>query len=169
MRNSTRFLPDHHALLDPCKVKVLPEEPGVYYFYNQDAELIYIGKSRNIRSRVLSHFSNHSTGKAMQMSAQIADIGCECTGSELIALLKESFEIKKHKPLFNRRQRRSLFRYELISYTDNKGYLRFELEKTTNQQYSAGLFYHQGRIPCISYAYNRKIRIVSEALRTLSH
>jgi DNA polymerase III subunit epsilon len=133
LSNSTRFLPDHHALLDPCKVKGLPEEPGVYYFYNQDAELIYIGKSRNIRSRVLSHFSNHSTGKAMQMSAQIADVGCECTGSELIALLKESFEIKKHKPLFNRRQRRSLFRYELISYTDNKGYLRFMLEKTANQ------------------------------------
>jgi DNA polymerase-3 subunit epsilon len=132
--NSTRFLPDHHPSLDPCKVKNLPEEPGVYYLYNQDAELIYIGKSRNIRSRVLSHFSNQSTAKAMRMQAQIADIDCECTGSELIALLKESFEIKKHKPLFNRRQRRSLFRYELCSYTDNNGYLRYSLEKTTDQR-----------------------------------
>jgi DNA polymerase-3 subunit epsilon len=132
--NSTRLLTDHHPLLDPCKVKGLPEEPGVYYLYNQDAELIYIGKSRNIKSRVVSHFSNHATGKAMRMSAQIADIGCECTGSELIALLKESFEIKKHKPLFNRRQRSSLFRYELCSYTDNKGYLRFSLEKSTDQE-----------------------------------
>ena len=136
--NSTRFLPDHHPALDPCKVKNLPEEPGVYYLYNQDAELIYIGKSRNIRSRVLSHFSNHTTAKAMRMQSQIADIGCECTGSELIALLKESFEIKKHKPLFNRRQRRSLFRYELCSYTDIKGYSRFSLDKTTDQ-YNAPL------------------------------
>lgn len=133
INRTTRFLPDHHPSLNPAKVKDLPEEPGVYYFYNQDLDLIYIGKSRNIRSRVLSHFSNYSTNKAMQMKAQIADIDCERTGSELIALLKESFEIKKHKPLFNRRQRRSLFRYELCSHTDGNGYLRFLLKKTTEQ------------------------------------
>ena len=121
-----------HPLLNVEKVKGLPEEPGVYYMYNEDAELIYIGKSRNIKSRVLSHFSNKSTAKAMKMQSQIADIDCECTGSELIALLKESFEIKKHKPLFNRRQRRSLFRYELLYFKDDKGYIRFSIEKTTN-------------------------------------
>jgi DNA polymerase-3 subunit epsilon len=66
------------------------------------------------------------------MQTQVADVDCEITGSELIALLKESFEIKKHKPLFNRRQRRSLFRYQLHSFTDEKGYIRFSLEKTTD-------------------------------------
>jgi len=132
-----RLIPDHHPLLDLYKVKSLPEEPGVYYFYNQDAELIYIGKSRNIKNRVLSHFSNSSTSKAMKMRAQVADVGCESTGSELIALLKESFEIKKHKPLFNRRQRRTLFRYELCSHVDKQGYLRFVLEKTTNLENKA--------------------------------
>jgi DNA polymerase-3 subunit epsilon len=132
IRNSAGLGPFHHPLLNHEKVKKLPEEPGVYYMYNEDAELIYIGKSRNIKSRVLSHFSNRSTSKAMKMQNQVADVDCERTGSELIALLKESFEIKKHKPLFNRRQRRSLFRYELRHHTDDNGYIRFSLEKTSD-------------------------------------
>ena len=123
----------NHPLLDPVKIKDLPEEPGVYYFYNQDAELIYIGKSKNIKNRVSSHFSNTGNGKSMKMCSQVADVGCETTGSELIALLKESHEIKENKPLYNRRQRRSLFRYELHSSFDNRGYIRFELEKTTRE------------------------------------
>jgi DNA polymerase-3 subunit epsilon len=130
--NSSSLGRFHHPDLNPERVKGLPEDPGVYYMYNQNAELIYIGKSKNIKSRVLSHFSNTSTSKALKMQTQIADVDCERTGSELIALLKESFEIKKHKPLFNRRQRRSLFRYELISFYDENGYLRFCIEKTAN-------------------------------------
>jgi DNA polymerase-3 subunit epsilon len=78
----------------------------------------------------MSHFTGSVNGKSIKMCGQVADVGYELTGSELIALLKESFEIKKFKPLYNRRQRRSLFRYELISYTDNLGYIRFELAKS---------------------------------------
>jgi DNA polymerase-3 subunit epsilon len=126
-----QLLKGNHSLLDPGKIKKLPEEPGVYYFYNQETELIYIGKSKNIRNRVSSHFSSSAKGKGLKMCSQVADVGCESTGSELVALLKESFEIKQYKPLYNRRQRRSLFRYELISYTDSSGYIRFELQKTT--------------------------------------
>lgn len=136
--NSTNFITStatlgylHHPLLSTEKVKNLPEEPGVYYMYNKDGDLIYIGKSRNIRNRVLSHFSNKSTAMALKMQSVVADVDCECTGSELIALLKESFEIKQLKPLFNRRQRRSLFRYELKYYPDENGYIRFSIEKTT--------------------------------------
>jgi len=136
IKNASAIGPFHHPDLKPEKIKNLPEVPGVYYMYNQDSELIYIGKSRNIRSRVLSHFANKSTSKALRMHTQIADVDCECTGSELIALLKESFEIKKHKPLFNRRQRRSLFRYELEYNTDAEGYIRFSIEKTTERERS---------------------------------
>ena len=120
-----------HPDLDPGIFSKLPEAPGVYYFYNRDLELIYIGKSRNIKSRVLSHFNRAVTGKAMQMRSQIADISFEVTGSELIALLRESYEIKKHKPLFNRAQRRSLFRYGLFTGKDENGYIRFYYEKIT--------------------------------------
>lgn len=122
---------DVHPSLDPQLLKKLPEAPGVYYFYNQQLELIYIGKSKNIHSRVMSHFSNQSTGKAIRMRADIADISYEITGSELIALLKESEEIKKFKPLYNRTQRRSLFRYGLYSERNAGGYIKFSLRKTS--------------------------------------
>jgi DNA polymerase-3 subunit epsilon len=106
---------DLHPNLDPSIFKKLPEEPGVYYFYNSKLELVYIGKSKNIRNRVLSHFSNNFSNKAIKMRAQVADISYEVTGNELIALLRESHEIKKFKPLYNRAQRRSLFRYGLFT------------------------------------------------------
>jgi DNA polymerase-3 subunit epsilon len=66
----------------------------------------------------------------MKMCADIADVSFETTGSELVAMLKESFEIKKYKPLYNRRQRRSIFRYGLKTFTDQKGYIRLSLIKT---------------------------------------
>jgi DNA polymerase-3 subunit epsilon len=127
--NPSNLPRDLHPDLDPSIFKKLPEEPGVYYFYNSRLELVYIGKSKNIRNRVLSHFSNNSTNKAIQMRAQIADISYEITGNELIALLRESHEIKKFKPLFNRAQRRSLFRYGLFTTINEKGYICFSLEK----------------------------------------
>lgn len=130
--DTPQLMKGNPLLLDPCKIRKLPEEPGVYYFYNQESELIYIGKSKNIRNRVSSHFSSSAQGKDLKMCSQVADVGFESTGSELVALLKESFEIKHHKPLYNRRQRRSLFRYELNTYTDSRGYMRFELNKTTS-------------------------------------
>jgi DNA polymerase-3 subunit epsilon len=129
--DTPQLMKGNPPLLDACKIRNLPEEPGVYYFYNQESELIYIGKSKNIRNRVSSHFSSSAKGKDLKMCSQVSDVGFESTGSELVALLKESFEIKHHKPLYNRRQRRSLFRYELITYTDSRGYIRFELNKTT--------------------------------------
>jgi DNA polymerase III subunit epsilon len=115
-------------------VKDLPEKPGVYYFYNESGDLIYIGKSINIQSRVVSHFNNTSTQKAIDMKEQIADIDCETTGNELIALLKESEEIKQNKPLFNRRQRRSLFNYGIFSFYDENGYLNLKYDKTSKNK-----------------------------------
>lgn len=121
---------DLHPSLNHDKVHNLPEKPGVYYFYNQDNELIYIGKSKNIRERVLTHLSSNTTAKAMKMRSQTADVSFETTGNELIALLKESYEIKKHKPVYNRKQRRSLFRYGLTYHTDSNGYMRLSLTKS---------------------------------------
>ena len=119
-----------HPDLDTNVFKKLPEEPGIYFFYNKDNDLIYIGKSKNIRNRILSHFNNNSTSKALRMRSQIASIGFETTGSELVALLSESAEIKKHKPLFNRAQRRSLFQYGLYTQSDENGYINFCIGKT---------------------------------------
>ena len=111
--------------LDITKIDDIPDEPGIYYFYNENGDLIYIGKSRNLLHRISTHLSNNSTIRSMEMRDQIADIDWEITGSELIALLKESFEIKANKPVYNRAQRRTGFQWGIFSFTDKNGYLNF--------------------------------------------
>jgi DNA polymerase III subunit epsilon len=123
-----------HPKLDYSKIRSLPEDVGNYYFFNEKAELIYIGKSRNIKARILSHLHNYSSKKSIEMLNALADIDFELTGSELIALLKESDEIKKIRPLFNRAQRRALSIYGLYSYYDQDGYIRLVLEKNDKRQ-----------------------------------
>lgn len=118
-----------HPALDKTKIEDLPEETGVYFFYNEKAELIYTGKSKNIYNRVLSHFSNLTTRKAQNMRDAIADIGFEITGSELVALLLESEQIKKHKPLYNRKQKRTSFDWGIFDFTDKNGYINFRIER----------------------------------------
>lgn len=84
----------------------LPETPGVYIFYGENGQPLYIGKSKNIRDRVLSHFSL-STGDSSEMKIYntIESMEFIKTAGELGALLKESEMIKKMMPLYNRRLR----------------------------------------------------------------
>ncbi|MFN2379204.1 MAG: exonuclease domain-containing protein [Bacteroidales bacterium] len=132
------------ARLNPCLdsaiLENLPEEPGVYYFYNEEARLIYIGKSRNIRQRVLSHLSNSTTRRAMEMRDTIADISWEVTGSELIALLRESEEIKKFKPVYNRAQRRTSSVWGISRHFNEKGYLCFTISDAADNHQLLALF-----------------------------
>jgi DNA polymerase-3 subunit epsilon len=114
-----------HPQLDISKIDNIPDEPGIYYFYNEKGDLIYIGKSRNLQQRITTHLSNNSTNRAMEMRDQITDIDWERTGSELIALLKESHEIKVNKPIYNRLQRRSVFQWGIFRYTDTNGYINY--------------------------------------------
>ena len=127
-------LQDINPVLDRDKIKVLPEETGIYYFYNDVKELIYVGKSKNIYSRVISHFNNTRVKKGLLMRALIADIDFELTGSELVAFLKESDIIKSEKPLYNRTQRCTIFQFGIFSFFDKNGYHCLQIEKLTNQK-----------------------------------
>ena len=118
--------------INPETVFNLPEKAGVYYFFDEDNKLIYIGKSIDIRARVLSHFRNTKTRKAFEMKENIADIDFILTGNGLLAELLESDEIKKHTPKYNRAQRRTGSHYGLYTYTDSAGYIRFHLNSTNN-------------------------------------
>ena len=111
------------------KMAAIPGKTGVYYFYDAQGSIIYVGKSKDIHQRVLTHFSNSQTKKAIEMRDKIADVSWEITGSELVALLLESSEIKKHKPQYNRSQRRSAFNFGLFSFEDTDGYIHLKINK----------------------------------------
>lgn len=93
--------------IDRTLIDDLPESPGVYLFYGENDLPLYIGKSTNIRQRVLSHFSaDHSHGKEMSLSQQLRRIDWIETAGELGALLMEAKLIKTLQPIHNRRLRR---------------------------------------------------------------
>lgn len=107
----------------------LPETPGVYYFSDQNGNLLYIGKSTNLRKRVASHFVKQ-TKKAATLQKQVHGLDFEETGSELVALLKESAEIKAHQPPINRTQKRYSFPWGIFVRPDKDGYLIGEVAKS---------------------------------------
>ncbi|PQJ75946.1 exonuclease domain-containing protein [Polaribacter gangjinensis] len=109
-------------LLDKIVVDNLPETFGVYYFKNAAKEVIYVGKANNIKQRVISHFYDKKK-KEQNMCLEIADISFTITGSELLALLLESSEIKHIYPKYNRAQRKAGEAVGLFSYEDQKGIL----------------------------------------------
>jgi DNA polymerase-3 subunit epsilon len=126
--------------LDISKIGNIPEEPGTYYFYNEKGDLIYIGKSRNLQQRISTHLSNNTTNRSMEMRDLIADIDWEITGSELIALLKESFEIKINKPVYNRAQRRTGFQWGIFSHSDKNGYINYRYGQISNDDSPVSVF-----------------------------
>ena len=97
-------LPPH---LDGAFVEDLPETPGVYLFYGQPGESgeggegnelpLYVGKAKNLRNRVLSHFSgDHRNAKEMALSQQVHRVDWIETSGEIGALLKEATLIRNN-------------------------------------------------------------------------
>ncbi len=120
---SKKKKPKYHKKFNKEILKSLPAAPGVYYFYDEEDSLIYIGKSKNIRARVNNHFHDY-TERGIRRTADTVNIDFELCGSELLASLKESAEIKQNTPRYNRAQRKNLFNYGLFDYFDPEGYHR---------------------------------------------
>lgn len=120
------------ALLPPNLPKEqflsLPEKLGIYYFYDRNKKIIYIGKANNIKKRVHSHFSgNTNTKSKFYFIENIHSIGYKVCGNELIALLEEATEIKKHWPRHNRSLKKFSLNYALYSYEDRNNFIRFSM------------------------------------------
>jgi len=122
--HKTQNIPEKLANL----LEGLPIKTGVYYFYNAQNEIIYVGKSINIKNRVRQHFISKST-RAIKIQKFTENIQYEITGSELIALIKESIEIKALKPIFNRAQRKTIFVYDLYEAKNEFGYKSLYISK----------------------------------------
>ena len=114
-------------------IEKLPSKTGVYYIHNEKGDLIYIGKSKNIKKRVNQHFTGVNS-KSKKIQRDVFDVSFEETGSELIALLKESEEIKINKPIYNRAQRKSIFNFAMYSHLDENGYLALKIEKSDGRK-----------------------------------
>jgi DNA polymerase-3 subunit epsilon len=114
-------------------VESMPSRTGVYYIHDKRGKLIYIGKSRNIKKRINQHFTGNTT-KCKKIQTEVYNITYDETGSELIALLKESEEIKINKPMLNRAQRKSVFQFALYAEKDQNGYLNLTLQKADGRK-----------------------------------
>lgn len=104
----------------------LPEECGVYYFLDQDQQIIYIGKSLNAYKRALGHF-NTKEEKGRKMLHELYNVDFVPAGSELIALLMETEEIKKHKPKFNRQRKAHSFTHSIDWFEDENQIINFKI------------------------------------------
>jgi DNA polymerase-3 subunit epsilon len=107
-------------------IEALPSETGVYYIHDANGDIIYIGKSNNIRKRITQHFTNKNS-KSKKIQVKVAAVTYEKTGSELVALLKESEEIKANKPILNRALKRNQFTQGLYSFIDDNGYVNLRI------------------------------------------
>ncbi|MBB68751.1 MAG: exonuclease [Flavobacteriaceae bacterium] len=114
-------------------INSLSSVTGVYYMHNEAGDIIYIGKSKNIKSRINQHFAGQNS-KSKKIQLEVSAVTFEETGSELLALLKESAEIKHHKPKFNRALRRTIFTHGLFSFKDENGYINLKIQKIKGNQ-----------------------------------
>ena len=88
----------------------LPDDPGVYKFFNVDFELLYVGKAKNLKNRVSSYFSKGETKKQKSLRAQINYVDLIITKTESDALILEQSIIRKDKPPYN------------VQFRDDKSY-----------------------------------------------
>ncbi|MCM8570636.1 exonuclease domain-containing protein [Gramella jeungdoensis] len=123
-------------MMDTKLVYILEELPaltGVYYFHDENGEIIYVGKSRNIKKRVNQHFTNDNP-KSKEMQRKVVSVSYELTGNELIALLKENQEIKEIKPQYNRALKRDIFSHALYQFTDENGYVNLKIGRASKNK-----------------------------------
>ena len=124
------------AELIDALIDELTNRPGVYLFYAENKQPLYIGKSNDLRSRVMGHFQSAlSNRKEMKLSLQVRGIDWIETGGELGALLLESRLIKEKLPSFNIKLRRSkdLCAWQLLESPD-----RLEVHLVNHQALKPG-------------------------------
>ena len=131
---------DKNTLADLKISGPLLHKPGVYYFKNERDEVIYVGKGKRLKKRLQSHFS-HAGNHPLYDEVHAIDI--EYTGSDLIAQLLESQEIKHLRPKFNSQQVKTPAPYEIVIKENKAGVKRFVLERKTYQDTESELYYNR--------------------------
>lgn len=102
-------------------VAQLPSETGLYYMYNKEGEIIFLGKSKNLKKRVNQHFTK-SGDTARKIQKETKKVTFERTGNELIATLKEQEELNRNRPRYNTNYQQQLFSHALYKSVNKEGY-----------------------------------------------
>lgn len=114
------------------KYDQIPQKCGIYYMLNEKGKVVYVGKAINIKERFKSHFSGNSLPKLKaQLKAEVVDLRWEITGSEFMALLMETLEIKRLWPIYNSALKRPKTLWGLFLFEDGMGFKRFQIAKVT--------------------------------------
>ena len=122
----TKTLPPN---IDEAAFATLPEGPGIYIFEDSEGSPLYVGKSVNIRSRVMSHFANDTKiAKEMKLSLSSHNISYTETETEIEALLLESAKIKELQPMYNKLLRRATKRAVFVKQVGEDGYVTISIE-----------------------------------------
>lgn len=120
-------LPTH---LSKENIDQLPYSPGVYYFHDEKDTVIYVGKARNLKYRVSSHFTHNGAGRQRQeFLRRVHRISYRPCSTELMAFIFESIEIRRLWPAYNTSLKRFTPVYALYKYEDRNGYFRLVIEK----------------------------------------
>jgi len=112
------------------QVDNLPYCPGVYYFHDSKGKVVYVGKAKNLKYRVSSHFTHNGAGKQRQEFLRtIHNISYQSCGTELMAGILESVEIQRLWPIYNTSQKKFQVLYGLYCFEDRRGYLRLGIDR----------------------------------------
>ena len=134
----------------------LPTRPGVYLFRDEDAEVLYVGKAKSLRSRVRSYFQKTTDGRVQirSLPERVADVEVIVTGSEVEALHLEQNLVKRHRPPFNVRLRDDKsFPYIAVTVEDEYPRVMF-----TRERHRPGVWYFG------PYANAKKVRETLDVL-----
>lgn len=118
------------ANLPKSHFDALPECVGIYQFLDRSGRHLYVGKAKNIKKRVMQHFTGSGeTQRDQVLKREVRQVEFLETGSELIALLEESHLIRKFWPTLNKAQKFPKANYGIVSYTDRSGKTRMAAKK----------------------------------------
>jgi len=120
-------------------IKEVPSTTGVYYLHNENSRILFIGKSRNMKKSVSQHFTSENK-RSRKLQNDVEAVSFEPTGSELLAMLKENEEVIKNRPIHNRGPHKKLFKNQITSFKDDKGYINFKIERADARKAQIGTF-----------------------------
>ncbi len=125
--NREQILPPN---LPSEQVNGLPYVPGVYYFKDAKDKVIYVGKAKSLKQRVISHFTGLNTGKKRQeFLRNIYSVSYKECPTEFTACILESIEIKRLWPKYNISQKTFQQLYGIYTFEDSRGFKRLAIDK----------------------------------------